>query len=173
MMPTTRTSPAVENNVSPTSKISVHVQEPKNMSEMKGLLCVAASSTEQEVVLVDWNGPEDPENPYNWPQRKKVTVTAIALFATFVSMLNGSILTVAHNAINSEFNVSDEMFPHSYWPVTSWGVGGALSSLVLLPIMEDFGVRYVFLMTYFVFICLLIPIGLASNFVTLVATRFF
>lgn len=143
------------------------------MSGMKGLLCVAASSTEQEVVLVDWNGPEDPENPYNWPQRKKVMVTAIALFATFVSMLNGSILTVAHNAINSEFKVSDEEFPHSYWPVTSWGVGGALSSLVLLPIMEDFGVRYVFLMNYFVFICLLIPIGLASNFATLVATRFF
>ncbi|KAL3420286.1 hypothetical protein PVAG01_08785 [Phlyctema vagabunda] len=39
--------------------------------------------------------------------------------------------------------------------------------------MEDLGVRPVVLGTYFCFICLLIPIGLARNFATLIVIRFF
>ena len=87
--------------------------------------------------------------------------------------MNGTIISVAHKAINEEFDVSDSKFPHSYWPITSWGVGGALFPLVLFPVMEDFGVRPVFLVTYFFFVCSLIPVGLAPNFATLIVVRFF
>lgn len=84
-----------------------------------------------------------------------------------------SILTVAHKAIAEEFGISDEPFPHSYWSTTSWGVGAALFPLLLFPAMEDLGVRPVVLGTYFVFVILLVPIGLAPNFATLVVVRFF
>lgn len=87
--------------------------------------------------------------------------------------MNGTIISVAHKAINEEFHISDATFPHSYWPITSWGIGGALFPLVLFPVMEDFGIRTVFLVTYLFFVCLLIPIGLAQNFATLVVLRFF
>ncbi|KAH7007171.1 putative MFS multidrug transporter [Ilyonectria destructans] len=127
----------------------------------------------QETRVLEWEGPDDPGNPFNWPQRKKWLVTGLGLFATFISLVNGSIITVAHEAINQEFHVSDQNFPHSYWPVTSWALGGALFSLALLPIMEDFGIRYVFLITYSVFICFLVPFGVAKNFETIIITRFF
>ncbi|CAD6443814.1 971289da-7457-422a-a30c-57c66ca54558 [Sclerotinia trifoliorum] len=39
--------------------------------------------------------------------------------------------------------------------------------------MEDCGIKPVFLGTYFVFVCSLIPIGFAENFATLVVVRFF
>lgn len=39
--------------------------------------------------------------------------------------------------------------------------------------MEDFGIRSTFIPVYFVFICFLIPVGLAQNFATLVICRFF
>lgn len=97
----------------------------------------------------------------------------LAVFATFITMMNGTIITVAHAVINEEFGISDASFPHSYWPVTSWAVGGSLSSFLILPLMEDFGVRYVFLGTYLIFICFVIPQALAQNFATLVVTRFF
>ncbi|OJD30421.1 mfs multidrug transporter [Diplodia corticola] len=122
--------------------------------------------------ILDWSGPDDPENPYNWPKSKKTVVTAVALFATFTTMLNGTIMTVAHDAINHRFGVSDAAFPHSYWPVTSWAVGGALCSFAVLPLMEDFGLRRVFLATYAALIASLIPQALAPTFATLVATRF-
>lgn len=87
--------------------------------------------------------------------------------------MNGTIISVAHKVINEEFHISDATFPNSYWPTTSWGIGGALFPLVLFPVMEDFGVRPVILGTYFFFICLLIPVGLAQNFATLIVVRFF
>lgn len=125
------------------------------------------------VVTVTWEGPGDSQDPYNWPFRRKCWVTGLGLFASFVCSMNGTILTVAHEAINEEFHVSDADFPNSYWPVASWGLGAALIPLFLFPVMEDVGIRPVVLGTYFVFICLLIPVGFAQNFATLVVVRFF
>ncbi|KAF7116162.1 hypothetical protein CNMCM5793_004182 [Aspergillus hiratsukae] len=78
-----------------------------------------------------------------------------------------------HIAIDEAFSIDESTFPHSYWPVTSWGVGDAIFSLFLLPVMEDFGIYYVVLIVYLIYICFLIPIGVAQNFATLIVTRFF
>lgn len=125
------------------------------------------------MTIVSWDGPRDPVNPYNWSLRRKWILTALAVFTTFITMLNGTIITVAHAAINAQFNISDANFPNSYWPVTSWAIGGGCFSLLVLPLMEDFGVRRVFLITYMVFFCFVIPQAVAQNFTTLIVTRFF
>ncbi|KAI0968365.1 putative MFS multidrug transporter [Xylaria arbuscula] len=126
-----------------------------------------------DAIFVTWDGPDDPQDPFNWPLWKKWWAVGLGLLASFICSVNGSILTVAHKAIAEEFNISDEPFPHSYWSTTSWGVGAALFPLFLFPAMEDWGVRPVVLGTYFVFVIFLIPIGLAPNFATLVVIRFF
>lgn len=33
-----------------------------------------------DVHIVDWDGPDDPGNPFNWPTKKKWLITAVALF---------------------------------------------------------------------------------------------
>lgn len=126
-----------------------------------------------EIEIVDWDGPNDPENPFNWSDTRKIIITAAALFACLTVLTNGTMITVAHNAINEEFGISDANFPNSYWPVTSWALGGALFTLVVLPLMEDFGLRWGFLITYFSFVCFIIPQAVAQNFATLIITRFF
>lgn len=88
-------------------------------------------------------------------------------------MTNGTMITIAHEPIGEAFHVSDAHFPHSYWPVASWTIGGAVSCLLLLPIMEDFGMRTTFIGTYIVYLCFLVPQALAQNFATLVICRFF
>jgi MFS family permease len=115
----------------------------------------------------------DPEHPYNWPVSRKWTLTILAAFTTFISMMNGTIITVAHFGISEQFNVDETTFPHSYWPVTTWATGGACSALFILPLAEDFGTRPVFLTTYVLFLCFLVPQAVAQNFATLVVTRFF
>lgn len=87
--------------------------------------------------------------------------------------MNGTMITVAHEAINEQFNISDASFPNSYWPVTSWALGGGVFTLIILPLMEDFGLRPAFLGTYVVFLCFLVPQAVAQNFATLIITRFF
>ena len=92
--------------------------------------------------------------------------------ASYTSMLNGTMITIAHEPIGEAFHVSDAHFPHSYWPVASWTIGGAVSCLLLLPVMEDFGMRSTFIGTYIVFLIFLVPQALAQNFATLVVSRF-
>ena len=127
----------------------------------------------KHIEIVSWDGPDDPGNPYNWSVRRKWILTILACFTTLITMMNGTMFTVAHEAINQDFNVSDAKFPNSYWPVTSWAAGGGVFSLLILPLMEDFGVRWVFLLTYMAYVVFLIPQAVAMNFATLIVTRFF
>lgn len=43
------------------------------------------AETEQDPNLVDWDGPDDPENPLNWPARKKWTLIGILAMVTLVT----------------------------------------------------------------------------------------
>lgn len=133
----------------------------------------SGTSSQASIHSLAWSGIDDPDNPFNWSVRKKWIVTALALLASFTSMMNGTMITVAHEPIGDAFNISDAHFPHSYWPVASWTIGGAVSCLLLLPIMEDFGMRSTFLGTYIIYLLFLIPQALAQNFATLVICRFF
>jgi hypothetical protein len=60
---------------------------------------------------------------------------------TFAVQINGTMMTSAAEQINESFHLSDEQFPHSYWPVLSWNLGGAAAPLLGLPLMENFGIR--------------------------------
>lgn len=66
---------------------------------------------------------------------------------TLTVLINGTSITVAAEAINDEFGISDANFPNSYWPITSWTLGGGIFMMVLLPLMEDFGVRWAYLVS--------------------------
>lgn len=133
-----------------------------------------ATSSGKDVTVLDWDGLDDPQNPYNWSKKRKWIVTGAALVGTFIVPLNGTSITVAANEINKEFNVHDHSnFSNSYWPVTSWSVGGALFIIAFLPLLEDIGVRVGYIVTYAFFLLMIIPQALAQNFATLVVTRFF
>ena len=99
----------------------------------------------KEDSYVQWDGPTDPHNPFNWSLSKKWRVTLLACFMTFVVEVNGTAMTSAAEQINERFHVSDKDFPHSYWPVLSWNLGGAAAPLFGLPLMEKFGIRWTYL----------------------------
>ncbi|KAL5051817.1 hypothetical protein BDW71DRAFT_193353 [Aspergillus fruticulosus] len=133
----------------------------------------ALSESGRDIGSLSWDGDHDPGNPFNWPILRKWALTYLAAMTSFLTMMNGTIITVAHFEIAELFNIDETAFPHTYWPVTTWAVGGACSALFLLPLAEDFGTRPVFLVTYFIFLCFLVPQAVAQNFATLVVTRFF
>src|SRR4051794_29970025 len=66
--------------------------------------------------FLDWNSPQDPQNPFNWPSSRKWMVTVLSSFMTFFVQINGTAMTSAWEHINESFGVSDQHFPHSYWP---------------------------------------------------------
>lgn len=129
------------------------------------------SLTPSHVTIFNWDGPSDPANPFNWTTRKKWIITLLACFMTFAVQINGTAMTSAAAQIDDSFHVSDLHFPHSYWPVLSWNLGGATAPLIALPLMENFGVRRSYISIYALLIVFLIPQLLAQNFATLVVTR--
>lgn len=41
--------------------------------------------TEQDPNIVDWDGPDDPENPMNWPEKKKWLNVAVLSILTIIT----------------------------------------------------------------------------------------
>ncbi|KAL1966729.1 hypothetical protein VTN77DRAFT_3926 [Rasamsonia byssochlamydoides] len=49
---------------------------------------------EPDTVIVTWDGPDDPQDPFNWPLQKKWWATGLGLVASFVCSMNGTIIAV-------------------------------------------------------------------------------
>ncbi|PNS17256.1 hypothetical protein CAC42_6939 [Sphaceloma murrayae] len=128
---------------------------------------------QHDIEIVDWNGPNDPENPFNWSKPRKLLITILCLTATMTCTMNGTALTVAWKDTNEHFGISDEHFPNSYWPVASWTIGGAVFMMVFLPLMEDFSVRWGYLASYVMFLLFVFPQALVQNFAGFIVIRFF
>src|ERR1700760_4806617 len=107
--------------------------------------------------ILEHTSESDPENPFNWPIAKKWRTTLIACYVTFIVGFNATALTAVTSKTNAAFNISDDAFPNSVWPVTAWNTGGALAPMIVLPIMEDYGTRPGYLLTYVVFFIFVIP----------------
>lgn len=170
MSSTAETRPGLEPTLSHTTP---HTRGKPATSEVPFTEKSKPQKNGRDVEILTWDGPNDPENPFNWTKKRKWLVTAAALFSTLVTCWNGTSITVAAYEINDQFNVSDANFPNSYWPVTSWSVGGAIFVVLFLPLMEDIGVRWGYLITYTVFLLFIVPQAVAQNFATLIVTRFF
>ncbi|KAH8728235.1 multidrug transporter [Phaeosphaeriaceae sp. PMI808] len=120
---------------------------------------------------VTWDSPSNADNPFNWPSVKKWRVTLLACFMTFVIQVNGTMMTSAAEQINHSFRISDEEFPHSYWPILSWSLGGAVAPLTGLPIMENFGVKWSYMAIHVILIVFIVSQATSKNFATLIVTR--
>ena len=59
--------------------------------------------------LIEWDGPEDPENPMNWPASKKWTVTLALGMMTFCVTFASSVFSNATVPVAELFGVSTEV----------------------------------------------------------------
>lgn len=112
-------------------------------------------------------------DPTCWSEFRKWTVNLVACYVTFIIGLNATALTAAVSETNNTFHVSDDAFPNSYWPVTAWNMGAALAPMVILPIMEDHGMRPGYLACYLLFVLFVVPQAVARKFSTFIVCRFF
>ncbi|KAI0317964.1 MFS general substrate transporter [Amylostereum chailletii] len=68
---------------------------------------LGSSSTSCTGILpVSWNGPADPDNPRNWVDRRRWTVTLIVSLFTFISPVASSIPSPSLPAISADLNIT-------------------------------------------------------------------
>jgi len=119
---------------------------------------------------VDWDGPDDPENPQNWPRSKKWLITMITACLNFVVSFGSSIFSTATEVTAEEFGVSQEVM---ILGVTLYVLGFACGPLVWGPLSELYGRRNPFMIGMIGFLIFQIPVGVATNLQTIFVCRFF
>ncbi|KAJ5083525.1 hypothetical protein N7456_012952 [Penicillium angulare] len=125
--------------------------------------------TEKDPNLVEWDGPNDPENPQNFSNPRKwlitVSMSSMTMWITFAT----SVFSTATTVTAKEFNVSTEVMVLG----TSLSLFGfALGPLCWAPMSELYGRRFPLFIGYAIFAIFQIPVAVAHNLQQIMIFRF-
>ncbi|KAJ5724131.1 major facilitator superfamily domain-containing protein, partial [Penicillium malachiteum] len=87
--------------------------------------------------LVDWDGPDDPENPFNWPSYKKWRQLILMAINTFLTPLASSMFTPGVADILKEYG-SDSTLMASFL-VSIYVLGYVVGPFIIAPFSELYG----------------------------------
>lgn len=93
---------------------------------------------DREEYVVEFEGPDDPKHPQNWPLKHKLMISSILVFDSLSATLASSIFSPAATAVGTEFHVGRE--------VTTLGtslfvLGYAFGPIAWAPLSELYGRR--------------------------------
>lgn len=69
----------------------------------------AAVESQQDPDIVDWDGPNDPENPMNWPAARRWGMIAVVSGITFLTPLGSSMFAPGVPLVMQDFHSSNEL----------------------------------------------------------------
>ncbi|KAF2437492.1 multidrug resistance protein-like protein [Karstenula rhodostoma CBS 690.94] len=131
----------------------------------------AEPKQEQSVNLVEWDGPDDPSNPQNWPMKDKVLVTSLIGLYTFAVYVGSSIYTPSQEAVQEKFHKSHA---EGSLGLALYVLGYGSGCLLFSPISEipAIGRNPPYAISGFLFVILCIPTALVNNYPGLMILRF-
>lgn len=111
-----------------------------------------------------------PSAPAKSRSAKWLTVTTACLVC-FVVGINATAISTSTEEIDQRFNIQDTIFPYSYFVITAWNASAGIVPLFVLPLIEDFGLRRIYLAAYALFTIFVMVQAVAPNFATLIVAR--
>ncbi|TDZ27904.1 Efflux pump radE [Colletotrichum spinosum] len=120
--------------------------------------------------IVDWDGPDDPENPQNWPMKKKwLNIAAISIL-TLVTPLGSSMFAPGIPKIMAEFHETSSMT--ATFVVSVYILGFAFGPLIVAPLSEVYGRAILYNWGNVLFTIFTVGTALSQNMSMLMAFRF-
>ncbi|OOQ88609.1 MFS general substrate transporter [Penicillium brasilianum] len=119
--------------------------------------------------IVTWTGPNDPENPQNWPLRTKLLRSSAPLTVIFAIAFASSVFGAAADVTAAEYGVSQEVMSLG---VALFIAGFATGPLVFAPMAEVVGNAPVLAVALAGCALFQIPLALAQGVVTILVCRF-
>ncbi|TFY50870.1 hypothetical protein EVG20_g11282, partial [Dentipellis fragilis] len=101
------------------------------------VLETSLNSSDPNVLIVDWDGPDDPANPRNWTFRQKWGATAIVSAFTFISPVVSSTMAPASEQIAQDFGVTSTVVIAMMTSI--FVLAFAFGPLLLSPLSEIYG----------------------------------
>ncbi|KAF2684287.1 MFS general substrate transporter [Lentithecium fluviatile CBS 122367] len=118
---------------------------------------------------VDFDGPADPGNPKNWPQRKRWAITVSMSLMVFTVTFASSVFSVNIRVVQEKFDVT---MVTATLGVALFVLGFAFGPIAFGPMSEVLGRRIPLFAGYILFAIFQIPVALAPNMATICVGRF-
>lgn len=120
--------------------------------------------------LIDWDGPDDPTNPQNFPASRKWLYTALYGTLTFAVTFASSIFSTAIMPTSREYGVSEEVM---LLGTSLFVLGFAWGPPIWGPFSELYGRKSPLYFGYIAFGIFNVPVAVAQNLQTIFVCRFF
>ncbi|KAJ4478953.1 MFS polyamine transporter [Lentinula aciculospora] len=125
----------------------------------------------QEVVIVDWDSPDDPKNPKNWRKSRKWAATLIVALFTFVSPVASAMIAPGSQQVADEFGITSNVVLDMITSI--FVLGFAIGPLFMGPLSELYGRSRVVQLGNAFFLVWNFACGFAQNQTQLIMFRFF
>lgn len=139
--------------------------------ELEKSTTARSNRSRQDSKVVNWNGPDDPENPKNWSNRKKWAATVTVSLFTFISPVSSSMVAPALASIAADFNITDKVL--SQLTLSIFVLAYAVGPLFLGPLSEVYGRVIVLQLSNLFFLVFNLGCGVSQTTVQMIICRFF
>ncbi|KIK98117.1 hypothetical protein PAXRUDRAFT_824246 [Paxillus rubicundulus Ve08.2h10] len=131
---------------------------------------ILADKTVTDVLIVDWDGPDDPQNPRNWSFKRKWAATAIVSGFTFITPVSSSMIAPATNQLAVDFGIHSSVV--IALSTSMFVLAFAVGPLFLGPVSEIYGRSRVLQLANLWYLAWNLGCGFARNENQLLAFRF-
>ncbi|KAI1089399.1 bicyclomycin resistance protein [Rostrohypoxylon terebratum] len=121
--------------------------------------------------VVWWSGPDDPDNPYNWPTWRKVLNCGLISAMTFISPLASSIFAPGVPQVVAEFHSTS--LEIAAFVVSVYVLGFAAGPMLFAPLSEIYGRAILYHIANLGFVAFQVGCALAPTLNALIVFRFF
>lgn len=119
---------------------------------------------------VTWTGPDDPENPKNWPSSKKWAATVTVSLFTFISPVSSSMVAPALTSLATDFHTNEVV---SELCLSVFVLAYAVGPLFLGPLSEIYGRVIVLQVANLFFLVFNIGCAVSQTTAQMIVCRFF
>ncbi|KAK0451312.1 MFS polyamine transporter [Desarmillaria tabescens] len=142
---------------------------PEDSDARSGTIHVDIS--EEDDLVIDWDGPEDPENPKNWTFSRKWRATLIVSLFTFISPVSSSMVSPAMEQVAHDLGITSSV--ELAMTVSVFVLAYAVGPLFLGPLSEIYGRSRVIQFSNMFFFAWNLGCGFAQTKTQLIIFRFF
>ncbi|KAM5354559.1 hypothetical protein ACJ41O_001206 [Fusarium nematophilum] len=120
--------------------------------------------------LLDWDEPNDPEHPFNWPRKQRVVHIGLVSFLSLVVNLAATLFAPAAADVVVDFAITDTVVASLI--VSIYLLGFALGPLVIAPLSELYGRLWIYHICNTCFLAFTIGCATSNGLGPFLACRF-
>lgn len=126
------------------------------------------TAIQEDIIIVSWQEPSDPSNPYNWSASRKWFTTLLTSLGGLITLMSGPMLAPALDVIGRDLHMSQA---EASMALSIYVVAFAFGPMVLAPCSEVWGRRPIWIVGASWYVLWNTVCGLSSNRGLLIAGR--